>query len=74
MKKNQELTWAQVVLAANAPMLTKATMVEGNHDIGIMPTGIGLGVIESAPPVAQIVQSIIDEASDILNGLANPVN
>ena len=74
MKKNQELTWAQVALAANAPMLTKATMVEGNHDIGIMPTGVGLGVIESAPPVAEIVRSIILEASDILNGLTCPVD
>ena len=31
------------------PMLTKATMVDGNTEIGIMPTGVGLGVITSAP-------------------------
>ena len=69
MKKNQDLTWSQLMLAANAPMLTKATMVEGNHEIGIMPTGVGLGVIDSAPPVEMIIRGIIAEASDILNEL-----
>ena len=29
MKKNQDLSWAQLAMAANAPMLTKATMVDG---------------------------------------------
>ena len=69
MKKNQDLTWSQLMLAANAPMLTKATMVEGNHEIGIMPTGVGLGVINSAPPVEMIIRGIIAEASDILSEL-----
>ncbi|MEC8986196.1 MAG: nitronate monooxygenase [Actinomycetota bacterium] len=72
MRKNQNLSWAQIALAANAPMLTKATMVEGNHEIGIMPTGGGLGVIESAPPVELIIQSIVTEASEILSELNQP--
>ncbi len=72
MRKNQNLSWAQIALAANAPMLTKATMVEGNHQIGIMPTGVGLGVIESAPPVELIIQSIVTEASEILSELNQP--
>ena len=29
MRRNQDLTWAQLALAANAPMLIKATMVDG---------------------------------------------
>jgi NAD(P)H-dependent flavin oxidoreductase YrpB (nitropropane dioxygenase family) len=41
MHKNQGLSWAQVALAANAPMLTKATMVDGKVEVGIMPTGQG---------------------------------
>jgi hypothetical protein len=69
MKKNQSMTWAQVALAANAPMLTKATMVDGNYEIGIMPTGVGLGVIESAPTVAEIVEEIMTEASQCLRDL-----
>lgn len=69
MKKNQEMTWAQIALAANAPMLTKATMVNGNYEIGIMPTGVGLGVIESAPTVLEIIEEIMAEASQCLKDL-----
>ena len=69
MRKSQDLTWAQLALAANAPMLTRATMVDGNTDVGIMPTGVGLGVIASAPPAAEIVSGIVDEASAVLDGL-----
>ena len=69
MRKNQKMTWAQVALAANAPMLTKATMVDGNYDIGIMPTGVGLGVIQSAPKVSEIVEEIMAEASQRLRAL-----
>lgn len=69
MKKNQDMTWAQVSLAANAPMLTKATMVDGNTEIGIMPTGVGLGVIASGPPVEEIIQGIMTDASACLLAL-----
>lgn len=68
MKKAQDLTWSQLALAANAPMLTRATMVEGRHEIGIMPTGVGLGVIDAAPPVADIISSIVAQASAVLHG------
>lgn len=69
MRKSQDLTWAQLALAANAPMLTRATMVEGNTDVGIMPTGVGLGVIGDAPSVAEIVAGIIEEATVTLEAL-----
>ena len=71
MKRNQDMTWAQVSLAANAPMLTKATMVDGNTEIGIMPTGVGLGVINSAPSVEEIIRDIMIEASECLHSLTD---
>ena len=37
MRKDQELTWAQMALAANAPMMTKAAMVDGDSEVGILP-------------------------------------
>ena len=42
----------QGFLDIETPMLTKATMVDGRSEVGIMPTGVGLGVIDEAPPVA----------------------
>lgn len=67
MRKSQDLTWAQLALAANAPMLTRATMVDGNTDVGIMPTGVGLGVLKSAPTAAEIVLAMVDQASGVLD-------
>jgi NAD(P)H-dependent flavin oxidoreductase YrpB (nitropropane dioxygenase family) len=69
MKQNQELTWAQLAMAANAPMLTKASMVDGKVEAGILPTGQVAGVIEEIPTVAELVACIIAEANETLDRL-----
>jgi len=69
MKRNQDLTWSQVVMAANAPMLTRASMVEGRTEVGILPTGQGVGVIDELPSVADLMSSIVTEAEATLGRL-----
>ena len=69
MKQNQELTWAQLAMAANAPMLTKASMVDGRIEAGVLPTGQIAGVIEEIPTVAELLQRIIAEAEETLERL-----
>ena len=69
MKKSQDLTWGQMVMAANAPMLTKATMVDGHLETGILPTGMGVGVIDELPTVAELIERIIEEADATLRRL-----
>ena len=69
MKRKEGLTWSQVAMAANAPMLTKATMVDGRLETGILPTGQGVGVIDELPTVAELVASIVDEAEQTLTRL-----
>ena len=66
MKAGNELTWAQVVMAANAPVMTKAALVEGRTDVGVLPTGQVVGVLDSLPPVAEIVDGIMAEADALL--------
>jgi NAD(P)H-dependent flavin oxidoreductase YrpB (nitropropane dioxygenase family) len=66
MKQSQELTWSQLVMAANAPMLTKASMVDGKVEAGILPTGQVAGVIDEIPTVAELVQRIMREARETL--------
>jgi NAD(P)H-dependent flavin oxidoreductase YrpB (nitropropane dioxygenase family) len=66
MKDGNELTWSQVVMAANAPMMTKAGLVEGRADVGVLPTGQVVGVIESLPSVAEIIEGIMTEADEVL--------
>ena len=69
MKRNQGLTWAQTAMAANAPMLTRAAMVEGKLDAGILPTGQVAGLIGELPTVAQLLEQIVAEAEATLAAL-----
>ncbi len=66
MKEGNELSWAQVVMAANAPMMTKAALVEGRTDVGVLPTGQVVGVIEDLPSVAELIAAIVTEANATL--------
>jgi len=77
MRKGNELSWAQVVMAANAPMMTKAALVDGRTDVGILPTGQVVGVIEELPTVADLVARIVTEANAALarlGGSSSPVS
>ncbi len=69
MRRNQDLTWSQVALAANAPMLIKATMVDGKPEVGILPTGQVTGVIDELPTVAELLARIESEAEQTLKAL-----
>jgi NAD(P)H-dependent flavin oxidoreductase YrpB (nitropropane dioxygenase family) len=57
-------------MAASAPMLTRATMVEGRLEAGILPTGQVTGLIEELPTVAELIDSMVAEASATLRRLA----
>ncbi|WP_405402209.1 NAD(P)H-dependent flavin oxidoreductase [Streptomyces sp. NBC_01104] len=69
MKHGRELTWSQVLLAANTPMLLKASMVEGRTDIGVMASGQVAGLIDDLPSCAELVERIMDEARTALKAL-----
>lgn len=70
MRKDQDLTWAQVALAANAPMMTAAAMVHGKPEVGILPTGQVVGAIDQLPTVAELFDELIAQATDTLDRLA----
>jgi len=70
MKRNQDITWSQLVMAANSPMLIKASMVDGRPEVGILPTGQGIGVIDDLPTVAELIDRIVEQARHTLDGLA----
>ncbi len=69
MRRNQGLTLSQMAMAANAPMLIKATMVDGKPDVGILPTGQVTGVIDELPTVAALLDRIEAEAEAVLERL-----
>ncbi len=70
MRQGNELSWPQVVMAANAPVMTKAALVEGRTDVGVLPTGQVVGVIEALPTVADVITSVVTSANSVLEALA----
>jgi NAD(P)H-dependent flavin oxidoreductase YrpB (nitropropane dioxygenase family) len=70
MKKRMDLPWAEVIMAGNTPILTKVTLVDGDLDAGILPTGQVVGVIDDLPSADEVVQRIIAEAETTLDRLA----
>jgi NAD(P)H-dependent flavin oxidoreductase YrpB (nitropropane dioxygenase family) len=72
MRKAGELSWSQLAMAARAPMLTRASMVEGRPEVGILPTGQNVGVIDELPTVAELLARIVEEAEQTLSRLAGP--
>jgi NAD(P)H-dependent flavin oxidoreductase YrpB (nitropropane dioxygenase family) len=66
MRRHQDLTLSQLAMAANAPMLIKATMVDGKPEVGILPTGQVTGVIDELPTVAELLERITAEATATL--------
>jgi NAD(P)H-dependent flavin oxidoreductase YrpB (nitropropane dioxygenase family) len=73
LKQGNELSWPQVVMAANAPMMTKAALVNGRTDVGVLPTGQVVGEIAELPTVADLIGRIIAEASSVLHRFEVPV-
>lgn len=70
MRRSQGLSWGQLLMAANAPMLTRASLVQGHVEVGILPTGQVVGVIDELPSVEQLIQRIMLEAENTLARLA----
>jgi NAD(P)H-dependent flavin oxidoreductase YrpB (nitropropane dioxygenase family) len=66
MKRTRELSWSQVVMAANAPMLQRKTMVEGDASAGVMSGGQVVGVIDDLPSAAELIARIVREAEEVL--------
>ena len=62
MRHGKELTWSQVVMAANTPMLLKAGLVEGNTDAGVLASGQVAGIVEDLPSCAELIEAIVADA------------
>ncbi|EHB57788.1 2-nitropropane dioxygenase NPD [Mycolicibacterium rhodesiae JS60] len=70
MRHGKDLTWSQVLMAANTPMLLKAGLVEGNTEAGVLASGQVAGIIENLPSCAELVETIVADAVKHLQAAA----
>src|SRR5450432_2184933 len=69
MRRGSELSWAQVLMAANTPMLLRAAMVDGRPDLGLMSAGQVTGLIGDLPSCAELITAVMAEAGQRLASL-----
>jgi nitronate monooxygenase len=70
MKRSEKMTRSQVLMAANAPILVRKAMIEGDPVGGVLPSGTVAGVITDRPSCAEIIERIVREAEQALEALA----
>ncbi|MER6956089.1 nitronate monooxygenase [Streptomyces sp. NPDC000618] len=69
LRHGKELSWSQVLLAANTPMLLRSAMVDGRTDLGVMASGQVAGVLDDLPSCAELVERIMKEAEQVRDRL-----
>jgi NAD(P)H-dependent flavin oxidoreductase YrpB (nitropropane dioxygenase family) len=69
MRRGGGLSWEQVLMAANTPVLLRAAMVDGRTDLGLMSSGQVAGLIDDLPSCAELIEAIMAEADHTLDRL-----
>ncbi len=70
MSRSDDMTAAQAIMSANAPMIIQKAMVDGQPARGVLPSGQVAGVIDTLLTCEELIQSIVDEAESRLQALA----
>ena len=63
MKHGQDRSWAQMVLAANTPMMLKAGLVDGDAGAGVLASGQVVGVIDDLPSCEELIDRVVTRAA-----------
>jgi NAD(P)H-dependent flavin oxidoreductase YrpB (nitropropane dioxygenase family) len=68
-KHGKEQSWAQLIMAANTPMLLRAGLVEGDTRAGVLASGQVVGMLHDLPSVRDLIEGIVAEAEAIIGKL-----
>lgn len=74
MTRSGDVTMAQAIMSANAPMIIQKAMVEGQPEEGVLPSGQVAGVIDRLLSCEEIIEGIAREAEQRLQVLAQRVS
>ena len=64
------LSWAQVIMAANTPMLLRSGLVDGRTDAGVLAAGQVVGLLTDLPSCAEVITGTVEQAREIIARLA----
>jgi len=70
LRSHERLTRSQLLMSANAPMLARRAMTEGDPTHGYLPSGTIAGAIDDRPTCDELVRRIVQEAERTLAALA----
>ena len=62
MARSSDTSLGQTLMAANAPMIIQQSMVNGQPDDGVLPSGQIAGLIDDLPTCDELIDSIVSEA------------
>jgi NAD(P)H-dependent flavin oxidoreductase YrpB (nitropropane dioxygenase family) len=71
MKRGDDMTRRQTLMAPNSLVFIKRAMVEGKPAQGVLPSGTVAGLIDDRPTCKELIDRIIREAEETLARLAN---
>lgn len=69
MRWSERLTRTQLLMAANAAVLVRKGIIQGDAVNGILPTGQVTGLIDDVPTTAELIERIMAEATATLSTL-----
>jgi NAD(P)H-dependent flavin oxidoreductase YrpB (nitropropane dioxygenase family) len=69
LRRHERLTRSQMLMAANAPILARKAMWEGDPVGGYLPSGSVAGLIDDRPTCAELIEGIAAEAAETLERL-----
>ena len=74
MSSDDDMSAAQAIMSANAPMIIQKAMVDGQPSQGVLPSGQVAGVIDELLTCEVLVSRIVKEAEQRLALLGARIN
>jgi NAD(P)H-dependent flavin oxidoreductase YrpB (nitropropane dioxygenase family) len=71
MRRGSELTLAQVIMAANTPMLLRSGLVDGKVEAGVLASGQVVGVLDDLPSCEELITGMVEQAKATLTRLGS---
>ena len=69
MRRGNDLSWPQVIMAANTPMLLRSGLVDGRVDAGVFAAGQVAGLLTEVPSCHELITGIVEQALEIMRDL-----